>query len=142
MIAQTVEKYGFTDWLVMPGRIPFKEVESYYSIIDIVPFPRKPWPVCEMVSPMKPLEALAMEKAIVVSSVGALAEMVNPNETGVVFRKGDIDDLADKLQMLISNPDLCKIMGKNGRMWVEHERTWQKTSDKASSMLKLVLDGK
>jgi hypothetical protein len=67
---------GFADWLIMPGRVPHDEVESWYSLIDICPFPRKPWPVCEMVSPMKPLEALAMEKAVVVSDVRALAEMI------------------------------------------------------------------
>ena len=67
---------GFSNWLIMPGRVLHEEVESYYSLIDIAVFPRKPWPVCEMVSPMKSLEALAMEKAVLVSSVRALDEMI------------------------------------------------------------------
>src|SRR5699024_815955 len=41
------------------GRVPHEEVERYYSIIDITPFPRLPLPVCEMVSPLKPFEAMA-----------------------------------------------------------------------------------
>src|SRR5699024_1612664 len=94
-ISDTVEKYakqaGFLDWLIMPGRVPHEKVPEYYSLVDIAPFPRKPLPVTEMVSPMKPLEAMAMEKTIVVSSVGALAEMVENEVTGLVFAKGSVD---------------------------------------------------
>src|SRR5690606_18173354 len=78
---------GFSDWLIMPGRIPHSDVERYYSLIDIAPFPRKPLPVCEMVSPMKPLEAMAMKKAVIVSSVRALSEMVRHEHNGLIFEK-------------------------------------------------------
>lgn len=128
-ISEIAATYGFSDWLIMPGRIPFEEVESYYSLIDIAPFPRKPQPVCELVSPMKPLEALAMKKAILVSSVQALKEMVVENETGLIFEKGNINDLADKLQLLIDNKELRHTMGENGRIWVETERNWIKTTE-------------
>lgn len=130
--------YGFNDWLIMPGRIPFEEVESYYSLIDIAPFPRKPQPVCELVSPMKPLEALAMKKAVLVSSVQALKEMVVEEKTGLVFEKGNISDLADKLQLLIDNEGLRKTLGENGRVWVEAERNWIKTSKIIKDQLELV----
>jgi glycosyltransferase involved in cell wall biosynthesis len=123
---------GLADKLIMPGRVPHELVEAYYSLIDIAPFPRKPQPVTEMVSPMKPLEALAMEKAVVVSSVRALTEMIIDDKTGLVFKKGDIEDLADKLQLLISDPILRLRLGKAGRKWVETERTWRKTAFLAS----------
>jgi glycosyltransferase involved in cell wall biosynthesis len=132
-----VAKEGeFSDWLIMPGRVPHDKVESYYSLIDIAPFPRKPWPVCEMVSPMKPLEALAMEKAVIVSSVRALVEMVKEGDTGLVFNKGSIESLAEQLELLISNPELRQKLGENGRRWVESERTWNFTSSTASSLIK------
>jgi glycosyltransferase involved in cell wall biosynthesis len=123
---------GLADKLIMPGRVPHELVEAYYSLIDIAPFPRKPQPVTEMVSPMKPLEALAMEKAVLVSSVRALTEMIIDHKTGLVFKKGDIEDLADKLQLLISDPILRLRLGKAGRKWVETERTWNKTAAIAS----------
>ena len=115
------------DWLVMPGRVPHEEVEAYYSLIDIAPFPRKPWQVCEMVSPMKPLEALAMEKAVLVSSVRALVEMIKDGETGRVFEKGNIASMADGLAQLIANPEGRRALGQRGRAWVRAERTWSKT---------------
>lgn len=123
-ILRIAEAEGMTDWLIMPGRVPHEEVESYYSLIDIAPFPRKPWPVCEMVSPMKPLEALAMEKAVLVSSVRALTEMIADGRTGRVFDKGSVASLADRLQELIADPAQRLALGRQGRSWVSAERTW------------------
>lgn len=138
-ILQLAQEYKLSDWLVMPGRIPFEMVEAYYSLIDIAPFPRKPLPVCEMVSPMKPLEALAMEKAVLVSSVEALSEMIIPEKTGLVFEKGNVQDFANKLERLIVDKELRSMLGKNGRVWVEKERTWQKTAEKATNVIRKML---
>lgn len=128
-------KYQFEEWLIMPGRVPHEEVESYYSLIDIAPFPRKPQPVTEMVSPMKPLEAAAMKKAIVVSSVRALTDMITDGENGLVFEKGNVDDLAKKLYELASDKKLRIELGEKARDWVENERTWQITSNKMNGIL-------
>jgi len=123
-IQRVADENRFSDWLIMPGRVPHEEVESYYSLIDIAPFPRKPWPVCEMVSPMKPLEALAMKKAVLVSSVRALVEMIQADKTGLVFEKGSIESLATQLGRLLDSQELRVSLGNNGREWVEKERTW------------------
>lgn len=124
-IVRIAEDNGFAQWLVMPGRVPHEEVGAYYSLVDIAPFPRKPWPVCEIVSPMKPLEAMAMEKAVLVSSARALAEMVDDEVTGRIFYKGSIEDLAVKLEELINLPAQREKLGKNARKFVERERTWE-----------------
>lgn len=128
-IRRTAREGGFEDWLITPGRVPHEEVARYYSLIDIAPFPRKPWPVCRIVSPMKPLEALAMEKAILVSDVEALREMIEPEKTGLVFKAGDVDDLAAKLATLIDNPAERRKLGKNGRAYVIENRAWDKIID-------------
>lgn len=126
---------GFATKLILPGRVPHHEVEGYYSLIDVAPFPRKPQLVTEMVSPMKPLEALAMEKAVLVSSVQALAEMVVPGETGLVFEKGNIDSFAEKLALLLADPALRQRLGKAGREWVWAERTWDRTAGVARGVI-------
>lgn len=135
MIELYAHKYDIEDWLILPGRVPHEQVEGLYSLIDIAPFPRKPWPVCEMVSPMKPLEALAMKKAVVVSSVEALQEMIIDGQTGLVFDKNSTSDLADKLQVLILDEDLRVRLGNNGREWVEKERSWEVTMSKAQIVI-------
>ena len=134
-IIQVAEQNDFSDWLILTGRVPHEEVEAYYSLVDIAPFPRKPLPVCEMVSPMKPLEALAMEKAVVVSSVRALVEMVQDGKTGLVFEKGNVESLATTLYRLIESPSLRATLGANGRDWVKRERTWAQIGTKAGTIL-------
>lgn len=134
-IESIAHKFQFEDWLIMPGRVPHEEVEAYYSLIDIAPFPRKPQPVTEMVSPMKPLEAAAMKKAIVVSSVRALTDMITDGENGLVFEKGNVDDLARQLGKLIQNTELMTELGERARLWVENERTWKITANKMSELL-------
>lgn len=126
---------GITDKLIMPGRVPHEAVEAHYSLIDIAPFPRKPQPVTELVSPLKPLEALAMEKAVIVSSVRALAEMITDGETGLVFAKGDNADMTRVLTQLLDDADLRSRLGQAGRVWVENERTWARTAQTALDFL-------
>lgn len=134
-ILRVANEEGLADKLIMPGRIPHEQVEAHYSLIDIAPFPRKPQPVTEMVSPMKPLEALAMEKAVMVSSVRALTEMIRDGETGLVFEKGNVEDMARVLARLIGDPELRQRLGKAGRKWVETERTWTKTSSTVHAII-------
>ena len=138
-IERIASEQNLTDWLIMPGRVPHEEVEAYYSLIDIAPFPRKPQPVTEMVSPMKPLEALSMEKAVVVSSVGALAEIVCYGEIGLIFEKGNIESMADTLGRLISDPELRARLGRTARTWVARERTWVATAMKARNEIERIL---
>lgn len=134
-IARIAKDSGFADKLIMPGRIPHDAVESYYDLIDIAPFPRKPQPVTEMVSPMKPLEALAMKKAVLVSSVQALTEMVQDGQTGLVFEKGNLDSLTDALARLIADPALRQRLGEAGRKWVEANRSWRRTAGLAKQVI-------
>lgn len=121
-----VEESRIRNDIIMTGRVSHSTASDYYSIIDIAPFPRKPWPVCEMVSPMKPLEAMAMGKAIIVSNVRALSEMVTANKTGLVFEKGDIGSLAERLCELISDADIRTRLGEGARDWVAENRSWDK----------------
>ena len=100
-VQERVRKHHLEDRVIAPGRVPSTEVTSYYSLIDIAPFPRKPILLCEIVSPLKPFEALAMHKAVIASDVAALAEIVEDGKTGLLFRKGDTEDLARALDELI-----------------------------------------
>lgn len=110
---------------VFTGRVPHSEVEKYYSIVDITPFPRLPLPVCEMVSPLKPFEAMAMQKAVVASDVKALAEIVRDGENGLLHEKGSAESLAEKISLYLDNPELRETMARNGREWVVEERQWK-----------------
>ena len=127
-IERLVTENNLHDHIIMPGRIPHEDVPAHYSLIDIAPFPRKPQPVTEMVSPMKPLESFAMKKTVVVSSVKALKDMVLDRKTGLIFEKGNIDSLADKLEELILDQDLRHKLGQQGYNWVLENRLWENTA--------------
>ena len=106
------------------------EVNKYYSLIDIAPLPRKGLRVCELVSPLKPFEAMASGKVLVTSSVKALAEIVEDGETGLVFEKDNPKDLANKLESIILDKSLRDTIGKNARKWVVENHSWDLVSKK------------
>ena len=119
---------GLDNDVIFTGRVPHEEVEDYYSIVDIAPFPRLPLPVTEMVSPLKPFEAMAMEKAVIASSVDALVEIVDHNNTGLIFEKGSKSDLASKIVGLIDDRMLRQELGEKARIWVCENRDWSSIS--------------
>jgi glycosyltransferase involved in cell wall biosynthesis len=125
-IRTQVQSSGLEDKIILTGRVLHAEVEDYYSLVDIAPFPRKPWRVCELVSPLKPFEAMALEKVVVVSDTRALKEIIDHERTGFVFKKGDVDSLKDTLEMLIRTPDRCRTVGKAAREWILKERSWDR----------------
>lgn len=125
---ERVESENLSDIVIFTGRVPHHEVEDYYSIIDICPFPRLPLPVCEMVSPLKPFEAMAMEKAVIASDVAALAEIVQDGSNGLLFSKGDSASLTQGLRRLLDDSQLRLDLAKSGRRWVQEERDWKQLS--------------
>jgi glycosyltransferase involved in cell wall biosynthesis len=107
------------------GRVPHGDVERYYSLIDITPFPRLPLPVCEMVSPLKPFEAMAMGKAVVASDVSALQEIVTPGLNGYLHEKGSAESLIEQLGKLLDDVEHTKQIGAQARDWVVENRDWK-----------------
>lgn len=118
-------RLGVADRVIFPGRIPADEVPRYISIFDIMPCPRLPLPVTEMVSPLKPLEAMAAAKAVVLSDLAPLRDLAGEGEErALLFRAGDADDLARVLQDLVSDKDRRLELGRRARAWTLAERTW------------------
>jgi glycosyltransferase involved in cell wall biosynthesis len=108
---------------VFPGRVPRDDVQRYYSLIDIAPFPRKLLPVTSLVPPLKPLEAMAMGKPILLANIPVLTELGREGESVFHFKHGDADALAQALISLSQSPHLRKRIGEAGRDWVVRERS-------------------
>jgi glycosyltransferase involved in cell wall biosynthesis len=124
-LVETGQRLGLDDGtLIMTGRVPHDDVVRYYSIIDVFVVPRTASRVSQLVTPLKPYEAMAMERTVVVSDLPALREMVSPGETGMLFRAEDSADLADVLRGLLDDPALRLRLGRQGREWVLANRTW------------------
>jgi glycosyltransferase involved in cell wall biosynthesis len=127
------------DVVTFTGRVSHDEIGRYLSLFDVVPFPRLPRPVCELISPIKPFESMAMQKPIVVSSVAALTEIVRDGVTGLVFRKGDSADLARTMERLLDSPELRSSLGRAARDWVVAERDWSRIVETVDTTYRAVL---
>jgi glycosyltransferase involved in cell wall biosynthesis len=109
---------------VFTGRVPSAKVRDYHAVLDVFVVPRTPDRVCQLVTPLKPVEAMASGLPVVVSDVRALAEIVRDKETGLLSPSLDAAGLADRLQQLFASPDLRVKLGANARDWVARDRTW------------------
>jgi glycosyltransferase involved in cell wall biosynthesis len=120
--------------VIFTGRVPFEEVRKYYSVFDICPFPRNDVEVCRYVPPLKVLEAMAMEKAVIVSDLAPLREMVQEGETGLVCKADSVEDLKMKISLFHHNKNLRQIYGKAAREWVCSYRSSEKLVERYEQM--------
>ncbi len=110
--------------VLFTGRVPHETVQDYYSVMDILVYPRISKRITELVTPLKPLEAMAMEKAVVVSDVGGLKELVTDRRNGFVFKAGDVNDLAGTLIDLARRPEKRIETGRQARKDMIEHRDW------------------
>jgi len=142
LLRRTTRFLQLEDQVVFTGRIPHDEVQKYYSLIDIAPLPRKGLRVCELVSPLKPFEAMGSGKVLVVSSVQALAEIVDDGVTGMVFEKDNSADLAVKLESAILDEKLRKKIGNDANKWVMENHSWEVISERVTKIYDEILEEK
>ena len=106
------------------GRVPHDQVELYYSLIDILAYPRKAMRLTELVTPLKPLEAMAQRKLVVASDVGGHRELIEDGVTGTLFPAGDPAALAAALTALFERRESWDARRDVARGFVERERNW------------------
>jgi len=106
------------------GRVPHDEVELYYGLIDILAYPRKAMRLTELVTPLKPLEAMAQRKLVVASNVGGHRELIEDGVTGSLFTAGDPHALADALDALFARRSEWESRRETAQRFVEKDRNW------------------
>lgn len=122
------------------GRVPFDEIPVYLSCMDIMPIPRLSSKVTEMVSPLKPLEAMAMGKTVVLSDVSPHKTLAGNNERAYLFEKDNATALTNVLMFLIENPEKRLQAGQAASKWIRKERTWKAVTNAYNKVLSGVKD--
>lgn len=115
---------GVDQQVIFRGRVPHAEIGRYYDLVDVLAYPRLPMRLTELVTPLKPLEAMAQGRLLVASDVGGHRELIRDGETGVLFEAGSAQALADAICRLLDTPDTWPRLRRQGRAFVETERTW------------------
>jgi glycosyltransferase involved in cell wall biosynthesis len=109
---------------IFTGRVPMARVRDYHAALDVFVVPRTPDRVCQLVTPLKPVEAMASGLPVVVSAVRALGEIITDKVTGLQAAPRDPAALAACLRELLEHPELRRELGRNAREWVAAGRTW------------------
>lgn len=115
---------GLADKVVFTGRVPHHEVPRYYDLIDVLAYPRHSMRLTELVTPLKPLEAMAQGRVLVASDVGGHRELIRDGETGLLFQAGNAVALAATLTRLLAQRERWPELRRAGRAFVERERHW------------------
>lgn len=116
-------RLGLGDAVVMPGRVGRDEALLWLRALDVVALPRRDLAVCRVVSPLKPIEAMAAGRPVIASDLPALAEIVAPSGAGVLVPPGDPEALAEAIRSLAASPAARMTYGENGRAFAS-TRTW------------------
>ena len=106
------------------GRVPHTEVERYYALVDVLAYPRKAMRLTDLVTPLKPLEAMAQGKLVAASDVGGHRELIRDGDTGTLFRADDPGAIAQALAALFADRSGWDARRARARAFVEAERNW------------------
>lgn len=123
-LRQLAKDLGIADKVVFTGRVPHDQVQKYYDLLDVLVYPRLSMRLTDLVTPLKPLEAMAQGRILAASSVGGHRELIVDGKTGVLFAPDDPASLAAKVGDLLDAQMLWPALRSAGRAYVETERNW------------------
>ena len=106
------------------GRVPHEQVERYYSLIDLLVYPRKHMRLTDLVTPLKPIEAMAQHRLVAASDVGGHRELIRHGDTGTLFPPDDPAALAHSVAGVFADRSGWDAQRVRARRWVEAERNW------------------
>lgn len=132
---------GLKDSVVFTGRVPHDEVRRYYDLVSLFVYPRHRMRLTDLVTPLKPLEAMAQGSIVVASDVGGHKELLVDGERGYLFKADDAEALAAKLAEVIGHQEAWPAMRAAGRRFVEAERSWDRVVARYAPVYERLLTG-
>ena len=124
LVRQQTINLGLSRHVIFTGRVPHDRVQEYYNQVDIFVYPRLSMRLTELVTPLKPLEAMAQGRLVVASDVGGHKELITDLENGYLFKANDVDALADVVLNLLAHQEQWGKVRERGRKFVEQQRNW------------------
>jgi glycogen synthase len=106
------------------GRVPHHQVERYYSLCDVMAYPRKASRLTDLVTPLKPLEAMAQGKLVAASAVGGHRELIQDGITGTLFAPDDPVACGEALARLLADRASWPAIREAARRHVGQAHDW------------------
>ena len=126
-LRRTAELMPSSAFVTFAGRVSQEEITRYYSVVDVLVYPRRSLRITELVTPLKPLEAMAMGKIVLASNVGGHRELIAHDSTGFLFPPNDPDALAQAVRSTFERQPQWPEIAQRARRFVETNRTWQRS---------------
>ncbi|MGN6278750.1 MAG: TIGR04063 family PEP-CTERM/XrtA system glycosyltransferase [Sphingomonas sp.] len=122
------------------GRVPHHQADRYYSLVDVLAYPRKAMRLTELVTPLKPLEAMAQRRLVAASNVGGHRELIRDGDTGTLFAPDDTGAIAEALGRLLADRSGWDARRVRARAFVEAERNWSSNISRYAPLYEALLD--
>jgi PEP-CTERM/exosortase A-associated glycosyltransferase len=110
--------------VVFAGRVPHEEMRRYYDLVDLLVFPRISTRLTELVTPLKPLEAMAQERIVIASDVGGHRELIRDRETGYLFPPDDPQRLVQGVLAALADQNSWPRIRAQASEFIDNERSW------------------
>ena len=140
VLKDKIKRLHLENMVITPGRIPHDRIPGVYALMDILVYPRHSIRLTELTTPLKPLEAMAMNKAVVASDIGGHQELIQNECTGLLCAAGDVSALTATIVRLLDNPHLREKLAEEAAAWVRRERSWDRTTEAYSDIYARALE--
>ena len=118
-------EFDFGDSVWLTGRVPHDRVTDFYAAMDVLVYPRYHSMLTDLISPLKPLEPMAMARCVVGSNVGGISGLIRDGDTGLLFKADSLDALEARLELLLSHQIDASALGARAREHVVAHRQWR-----------------
>ncbi|MFI2485272.1 glycosyltransferase [Promicromonospora kroppenstedtii] len=125
-LARLARELGVAEHVVLPGRVPPDVALTWLAALDVVLVPRRDHEVTRLVTPLKPVEAMAVGRPVVASALPALAEAVGG--AGLHVDADDLAGWADAVGGLLADAGRRAELVELGH-GVATERTWVRNAE-------------
>ena len=141
-VREAIRRTNAADYVRWIAHVPHEQIGRYYSVVDVAVYPRRSCRLTELVTPLKPLEAMAVAKPVLASGVGGIRELVENERTGLLFDAEDPQSFLRQAARMIASPSLRGTLAEAGRKFVTRERDWNVLAGKYADIYDFALSNR
>lgn len=125
-LEELAQRLGLGQHVQFLGRMEPAKAKEMIARCALVCIPRKPFQVCEIVPPIKLVEALAMGKPVIIPDLPVFRDEMGPEPAGWFFKAGDAQDLARVIDGALAQPERLAELGQRARGYAVSQRSWRR----------------